>query len=513
MSKVLENYWSFLILYSFFFIAVFSYLGLPAFWDEVWVYLPSVEYLHNNEINLLPNSLPPELSRGHPLFFHSLYGMWAKLLGLSLLKLRLLSLIITGFILLYTFKISKDFFGIKPGILVTTLVAIQPIIFIQSTQILPEILVSLLSIIVIYSFLYEKRNLYIIAASCLLLTKESGIILIFSITTFFIINSLEKKYFSFNAILIILIPFLFPIIFFTIQYSTYDWVFFPEHISMLDFSINNLLQKYYLLHDFTFEKSGRLVLFWGAAISVALFWKHGSIWKNGLSFVLFSTLLKVLFGYWVPIEYLIIPISLLLIIILYFQWYKKWKPENPKIKSFFLLSTIFAIFYLAFSSVNFFTFRYLLAIIPIIIISQFILIYSESKYPNLAFIIVALSIGVTFYKYNSDTKIFDVNTNYKDGLVVKQKLVNYIEDNIKDDECVSCGFLDNYIFKSQLAGHRRNARIIRTENYNSNNYCKYLIFTNFDDKIDSSIIKDQYIQVYSIDNGNAKGVILKRTSK
>ena len=118
---------------------------------------------------------------------------------------------------------------------------------------------------------------------------------------------------------------------------------------------------------------------------------------------------------------------------------------------------------------NFFTFRYLLAIIPIIIISQFILIYSESKYPNLAFIIVALSIGVTFYKYNSDTKIFDVNTNYKDGLVVKQKLVNYIEDNIKDDECVSCGFLDNYIFKSQLAGHRRNARIIRTENYNSNN--------------------------------------------
>jgi len=509
MNKTLSEYWPIIILLACFFFGAYSYLPLPSYWDEAWVYLPSVEHLVKNGIDLSPSSLPPELSRGHPLFFHSLFGIWGKIFGLSLVSLRVLSLTLSVLVLIFSYELSKQFFGVKIGVLVTGLIAIQPILFIQSTQILPEMLVSLLTLMTLFFYLNDKWKLYVISASLLLLTKESGVILIVSVFIFELIKSISDKAFSIKIFLLIISPVFPTILFFTLQYYHYGWVFFPDHISMIDFSITNLLSNYYELHDFLFEKSGRLVLFWSSALSIALLWKHAPIWKNILTFILFSTLLKVLFGYWMPIEYLIIPICLILVVILYFQWYSQWKPENVKAKSFFLLSTIFIILYIGFSSVNFFTVRYLLCVIPVIIISQFVLIYSESKYPKFSFFVIAMSIGLSFYFYNEDEKVFDTNINYKDGIEVEKRIVNYIEKNIQNDECVSCGFLDFYIMNNQLAGFRENNKTISAKEYSTKINCNYLIIKNFGDEVDSSLIPLNYSEVYKVEIRKANGTILK----
>ena len=52
-------------------LAAFKYndLHLPYFWDELGVYAQAADYQFQRTISLMPSSLPPELSRGHPLLF------------------------------------------------------------------------------------------------------------------------------------------------------------------------------------------------------------------------------------------------------------------------------------------------------------------------------------------------------------------------------------------------------------------------------------------------------------
>jgi hypothetical protein len=51
------------------------HLSVPYFWDELGVYSRAALYLYDHQISLLPNALPPELSRGYPLLCAALFAL------------------------------------------------------------------------------------------------------------------------------------------------------------------------------------------------------------------------------------------------------------------------------------------------------------------------------------------------------------------------------------------------------------------------------------------------------
>ena len=76
-------------------------------WDEIWVYAPALTEMAEIGPTLLPGVLDAELSRGHPLLFHFLGGVFINLFGDELTTFRLYALLISGSTLCQTLKAVK----------------------------------------------------------------------------------------------------------------------------------------------------------------------------------------------------------------------------------------------------------------------------------------------------------------------------------------------------------------------------------------------------------------------
>src|SRR5436190_472897 len=72
-----------------------SYLSLPFFWDEAWPYSTAVHAMYNHGISLIPGSISPSISRGHPLLFYCMAAAWMKLFGTSVFAIHLFALLIS----------------------------------------------------------------------------------------------------------------------------------------------------------------------------------------------------------------------------------------------------------------------------------------------------------------------------------------------------------------------------------------------------------------------------------
>ena len=80
----------------------FPLIDVPFYWDEIWVYAPALTEMAEIGPTLLPGVLDAELSRGHPLLFHFLGGIFINLFGDDLTTFRLYALLISGSTLLET---------------------------------------------------------------------------------------------------------------------------------------------------------------------------------------------------------------------------------------------------------------------------------------------------------------------------------------------------------------------------------------------------------------------------
>lgn len=154
------------------------HLSLPYFWDEAWVYAPAVLEMHKNGLSLLPDAIPPELSRGHPLLFHFLAAVWVKIFGTSFFAFHSFALAVSVSLLVAVYFFCKEFFSPMMGLLSAAMLAVQPLFIAQSSFLLPEVMMALWTVLTLYFYLKEKWMLFIVFASLMLLTKESGIVLL-----------------------------------------------------------------------------------------------------------------------------------------------------------------------------------------------------------------------------------------------------------------------------------------------------------------------------------------------
>lgn len=102
--EFLKSRWVLVLVLVIFTILKIPHLLYPFYWDESWPYVPAIKAMYHHGISLLPNSIDPIISRGHPLFFHAIGALWMNIFGTSNLSLHCFALFISVSFLITIFR-------------------------------------------------------------------------------------------------------------------------------------------------------------------------------------------------------------------------------------------------------------------------------------------------------------------------------------------------------------------------------------------------------------------------
>ena len=246
-------------------------LHLPYFWDELGVYGCAVDYQYHHRLSLIPASLPPELSRGHPLLFIYICAAAMRIFGGGVFVTHLLCMGISVLLLLAVyFKISK-YFSPLAGILSAALIAIQPVFLAQSALVLPEITLALFAFLSLTAYYEGKFLRFSLFASLALFTKESGIVIpvaaiTYSILRFIFFNNYREAFRPRN-LLHTLMPYALFGAFLLIQKKQNGWYFYPYHIESVAFNPKIFIGQFRHYFNFVTYGQGRWLM--GAFILIA----------------------------------------------------------------------------------------------------------------------------------------------------------------------------------------------------------------------------------------------------
>ena len=407
------------------------YLNLSYYWDEAWSYKPAVEEMVKHGPSLLPGSISIANYKGHPLFFYFLSSVWLHLFPDNIFWSKCFALSIAVLTLIYTFLLTKYLSNNRTAALFSViLLASQDIFLAQSGLLLPEMLLALLSLMSLYYYFKNKYWFYFVSASLLMLTKETGIILIISILFSDIIYfRIEKKgdfrqYFTTKyPLYLVFIP---VSAFFIYQKIKIGWFFYPEHIGYIDFT-NNFFHKLNGYFSFLFIFQGRNVTFFSV------------------------------------------------IIILIYAVIKTKRRIITK-KSFTLL--IFILFFLLFLSINFYSTRYILSLIPIFSILSIWAVFTclKNKYFSLilGFVFVAFNLTYGATHFNDS----DANIGYKYVVQVQQKMVEYCEDQHLYNKKIATCFLMKTYLTDTLCGYLSSRKIFHNIQSNIDKNTDYIIVSS-----------------------------------
>jgi hypothetical protein len=239
-------------------------LSLPYFWDELGVYTRAAHYQYSHTVSLLPASVPPELSRGHPLFFIFMIGGFMRVMGEQVPSLHLFCFVISLLLLSAVYiKVSK-YFSPLAALISVFILSVQPLFVAQSALVLPEIFLSLLLFLAICSYYEDKLLLFAIYGSIAILTKESAIILPVSVLTYSLwrykATGVRPSGLYLSGILLTMIPYLVFITFLVIQKQQNGWYLFPYHFGLVSFQIKAVAHQILRYIFIVFFKQGRTLV-------------------------------------------------------------------------------------------------------------------------------------------------------------------------------------------------------------------------------------------------------------
>ncbi|MDD4746164.1 MAG: glycosyltransferase family 39 protein [Salinivirgaceae bacterium] len=411
---VLKKWSPFIIIIGFVIFKVQD-LFLPYFWDEAWSYIVAIKAMVISGPSLIPNSIPPDLYRGHPLLFYFLSASWITLFGPEIWKVKLFMLFISIALLLSVFSFAKRNFNYQTAIISLVFLVIQSVFIVQSTLVLPEIMLALFTVLSLKAYLERKRMLVVFWLILALYTKESAIVIYMTILFFEIVDVWKNKERKLFDIIYLGIPPLFVLLFFVAQRVIVGWFFFPEHIAFL--SLDAFFSRFLGYSTNLFVFMGRNMLtFTGFAALVILLIK-----KDPLLF------------------------------------------EKKKERS---VLTFFIVAYLLFSAVNFYSPRYLLSILPfVILIWVFFIGTLVKKYHFVIQIVVLLILFSNNLYFTINKRGGDDHTlGYRDLIYVQKEIISYCEQENLYSENLFTHFLMLHNLQNADLGYIRGDSIFVNAN-------------------------------------------------
>jgi len=421
MSKIkqqdLYKYWPiglFVLSLVCFIYSVKPHLDLPFFWDESWVYGPAVRQMAIDGLSMLPDGIALSLSRGHPLLFHNIYGLWLQVFGNTIFNAHLFSLLVSIIFLCSLFYIAKKWTNQVGALLSSLYIMLQQVFIAQACLVLPEILLSLFLIWGTYFFVEKKWLGYILIMCSAFWIKESTLAFY---GTLILISSIIflKNLQTYKQLIYTLLPGLSFVLFLILNQITFGWILFPEHTDLIAFDIKTNLNKLK-------EIASNLI-----------------IYKNT---ILYS--------------------SVMFVGAIYLGIQNQWKKlTNRKTQTLVLLM----IFYIIFSSLNFFTVRYILPILvfPVLLSIYYSLSWQPKWFYGVHLFILAIFIWSLFFQKNED-EIRDVNISYVSYVSLKKQVVHYLETQDAYDQDIRSGFLIYNALNQPLSGYRSTDNIFQKLN-------------------------------------------------
>lgn len=265
-----RSYWIWVILAVFTAVKIPA-LSVPLFWDEVGVYGAAGLYMHDHTLSMLPASLPPELSRGHPLLYTFLQATWYTIFGDSVIGGHIGNLMISLMLMLSVWYIIGKCITRRAALIAVCLLAVQPIFFAQSVMVLPEVLLTLCMLWALYFWTTNSYIGFAIFATLAILTKETAVILPAVAIVHVLLTQKWRNRMSVRMVVGIIFPWLIFGLFLLIQKMQNGWYFFPYHgdnIKLVLPLMLDLLEKY---ARFIFIEQGRIVLSGICALAIGIF--------------------------------------------------------------------------------------------------------------------------------------------------------------------------------------------------------------------------------------------------
>lgn len=395
----------------FFFIGLFfilkcSHLFTPYFWDELGVYSRAALYMFDHQLSLMPDALPPELSRGHPLLCTLIFSFGYTLLGPSVWAGHLVALLFSCALLYVTYRFAEDFFSRKTAFFAVLLLAIQPVFIAQSTMVLPEIILAFFCTTSVYAYTKEKYFQVALYSTLAILVKETAIVLPCCFGVLELIKILKHGISKQNIIRFccILTPLASWGVFLVIQKIQNGWFFFPLHTGYVSFSFSSILSRlgYYL--SFMFKGQGRYLWSFLIVLAAVVF-----LWQNR-RYLLTNNYIKLL------------------------AQNKKWQVS--------VVILFYVMVGLLVSILNFHLARYILFVLPVvcILIASMVLYLSESFENRIWKALPLLLLAVPLFYYKGTIFNIDVDMSYLDDVRAQQQIATFVDENIDPRSTIACGF-------------------------------------------------------------------------
>jgi 4-amino-4-deoxy-L-arabinose transferase-like glycosyltransferase len=379
------------------FVIKISVLNLPHFWDEAFPYSYAIGHMSENGSSLLSDGAPTVYTTGHPLLYYFLQSNWNNLVGGVLWMERLFPIILSTLILVFTFLVGKHLHSNWTGGIAAILLSTQSSFLSQASFQLPETMLTLFLLMSIYYSITNKKWAFVLVATGLVFTKETGVILLFILFMNFVVASYNKSNLTtfLKSTWVYIIPIALNFLFYLHQYYVQGWFLFPRHTGFILFDADLVFNQFSRFFAHLFIYDGRNITFFTMLIFIAFF---------GMA---------------------------------------KWK-RSKKIASdqtvFLLISLIVG--FLIFSAFNFYSNRYILCLFPIFVILASLSITTLFKEKfwissaiGLVLAIVTLTQGLT--KSSSS----DCSLGYSDVVRTQMSAINYCVNMGWQNKSIETGFL------------------------------------------------------------------------
>lgn len=521
MKGFIKKYWILIVVLAVFIFFKIPHLFYPYYWDESWPYAPAIKQMLHHGISLMPGAVEAELSRGHPLFFHAIAAAWMQVFGSSHVAMHSFALTISILFLIAVYEAGLRLFSQRTATLALLLVSTQVVFFVQSSFVLFEILVAFLCFLSLYFYARNKYVLTAITLSALFYTKESGLIAGFIIGICALIDLFNKALPVRERIYKLLsvgMPCLLIGIFFLLQKHIMGWYIFPFYSGLIEHSWKIFWYKLRMgsirVSFYENLKFWYFILLMLLAIVAAI--------KNKAPKYLAVLLPGICIYYFVddmragrllpPIPFFIVFI-LSVVYFLYIYSGPLFFPQKQQ-RKFIILAAAFIFCFLCFSTMNYFTYRYLLAtIVPLLFITAAFLDVFITHIHKAVYGVILLCIAiVSFCSFRQSTSIGDADLGAFNGMDVEQGIINFLEQqNAYDKPICSSSFLERQHLTDPATGFLH-GRTFTNVKWDLDSTTRFIIFTNIEeDKRYSDIKNDPSFRLtYRIAKGEAWGEVYER---
>jgi 4-amino-4-deoxy-L-arabinose transferase-like glycosyltransferase len=432
------------LLVALFFLFKLQHLQLPYFWDELGVYSRAALHMFDHQISLLPDAIPPELSRGHPLLCAVIFAIGYRILGPQVWAGHLIALLWSCGLLLLLYRMTRYLFEQKTALLACALLAVQPVFIAQSSMVLPEIMLAFFCTAAVHAYFQERFWQVALFSSFAILTKETAVVLPVSLGLPILLTMLRhgisrKKL---TELSLISVPLLIWGIFLLIQKMQNGWFFFPLHTGYVSFSLQDIVSRisYYL--SFLGKGQGRY-LWTAVTIAAAVLFLRNN-----------ARLLKEKASAFMAAE-----------------------PERSPVVIILLYTAVS----LAVSALNFHLARYILLVMPVLcclIAAQIMYVINNFKTVRLQYLLLPF-LAVSFFYYKGDIFNIDADMGYADIVAAQQNIVTRLNQHADASAIIGADFPVAHGLMDKRAGY--SAFSYETVLGCGNNKADYVITSSFDD--------------------------------